>query len=317
MANKAVFLDRDNTLIEDPGYLSDSAAVKVLPGVDLALKSLAQAGFKLVVVTNQSGVARGLLTEQNLADVHAEMRRQLAAEGAHLDAIYYCPYHAEGTVEGYAVESELRKPKPGMLLKAAEELDIDLSASWMVGDSPRDIEAGQRAGCRTIRVRLPRDPERAGEGEDEDVQADFTVRNLVDAAKLIARESNGPGAAGADQRPAWEAKGPRPTARASALARLLGGAPAGGGAPPPEDMTDAQVLREVLRHLRRLAAPADEALSASKVLAGACLVLAGLALAAAAWLAASGASARATAWGAVSAALGVLSAALYLVRRNR
>ncbi len=188
MSNKAIFLDRDNTVIEDPGYLSDPDAVKLLPGVELALKSLSQAGYKLVVVTNQSGVARGLITEDGLQRIHAEVRRQLAEHGVHLDAIEYCPYHPEGTVEQYAKDSELRKPRPGMLLKAAAELDIDLHRSWMIGDSGRDIEAGQRAGCRTIRIR-GRETHQPGEQEDEDVQPDFTARNLVDAARLVARES--------------------------------------------------------------------------------------------------------------------------------
>jgi D,D-heptose 1,7-bisphosphate phosphatase len=188
MANKAVFLDRDHTLIEDPGYLSDPASVKLLPGVDLALKSLAAGGFKTVVATNQSGVARGLLTEETVGHIHAELRRQLADKGAHLDAIYYCPYHPEGTVEAYARDSEFRKPQPGMLLKAAQELDIDLVASWMVGDSALDVEAGQRAGCRTIRLRPSATP-MPGEVSQEDVQPDFTARNLVEAARTILRES--------------------------------------------------------------------------------------------------------------------------------
>ncbi len=188
MANKAVFLDRDHTLIEDPGYLSDSSGVKLLPGVDLALKSLEAGGFKTVVVTNQAGVARGLITEENVHQIHTELHRQLAERGAHLDAIYYCPYHPEGTVEAYARDSEFRKPSPGMLLKAAQELDIDLPASWMVGDSARDVEAGQRAGCRTIRLRPSATP-LPGEVSQEDVQPDFTARNLVEAARTILRES--------------------------------------------------------------------------------------------------------------------------------
>jgi len=187
MAEKAVFMDRDGTIIEDPGYLADLDAVKLLPGVELAIKSLAQAGYKLVVVTNQSGIARGMLTEEQLERIHGEMRRQLGEHNAHIDGIYYCPYHPEGTVEGYAVDSPLRKPEPGMLLKAAGDLGIDLSESWMVGDSPRDIDAGQRAGCRTIRVRTPGAAGR--EDQDEDVHADFTVRNLVDAARVIMREA--------------------------------------------------------------------------------------------------------------------------------
>ncbi|MHC4982256.1 MAG: D-glycero-alpha-D-manno-heptose-1,7-bisphosphate 7-phosphatase [Planctomycetota bacterium] len=189
MTDRAVFLDRDNTVMEDPGYISDPDAVKLLPGVELALKSLKQAGYKLVVVTNQSGVARGLLTEDAVEKIHAELRRQLGGHTVHVDQIYYCPYHPEGTVEQYARESELRKPQPGMLFKAAEELGVDLAKSWMVGDSGRDMEAGQRAGCRTVRIRL------RGEGDsdearpgNEDVQADFNARNLVDAAKLIVRE---------------------------------------------------------------------------------------------------------------------------------
>ncbi len=187
MANKAVFLDRDHTIIDDPGYLSDPDQVKLLPGVELALKSLRQAGYLLVVVTNQSGVARGMFTEQTLKTIHAELQRRLEEKGARLDAIYYCPFHPEAQVEKYAKDSELRKPKPGMLLKAAEDLDIDLSASWMVGDSPRDVEAGQRAGTRTVRIRHP--GEQLPRDQVGDVaQPDYTVRNLVDAARVIIRE---------------------------------------------------------------------------------------------------------------------------------
>ncbi|MCP4375999.1 MAG: HAD family hydrolase [bacterium] len=187
--SKAVFMDRDNTIIEDPGYISDPDSVKLLPGVELAIKSLAQAGFKNIVCTNQSGVARGILTEVDLESIHAELRRQLADKGAHLDAIYYCPFHPQGTVEEYACESDLRKPKPGMLLKAAEDLDLELSQCWMVGDSPRDIEAGQRAGCRTIRVRVAGETS-STDRDDESVHADYTVRNLVEAARIIARETD-------------------------------------------------------------------------------------------------------------------------------
>jgi len=233
MANKAVFLDRDRTLMEDPGYLADAEAVKLLPGVELAIKSLSQAGYKIVVVTNQSGIARGLLTEENLKAIHAELRRQLAESGAHLDAIYFCPYHPEGTVEPYAVESDLRKPKPGMLLKAAEDMEIDLADSWMVGDGARDVEAGQRAGCRTVRVRGPRpQTPAAGQAQDEkeDARPDFTVRNLTDAARVILRES------GRRQAPA-------------------GRAPAKAAARPDEQgetMEDSKVRQEILRYVRQM-----------------------------------------------------------------
>lgn len=186
MGRKAVFLDRDGTIIEDPGYLSDPADVKLLPGVELAIKSLSQAGYLVVVVTNQSGIARGIFTEETLDLIHDRLREMLHEKGAHLDGVYYCPFLAEGPVEQYAEDSDLRKPKPGMLLQAAEELDIDLERSWTVGDAPRDVEAGQRAGTRTVRLRAPQNAARE-EGPDT-VRADFIVRNLVDAARVIVRE---------------------------------------------------------------------------------------------------------------------------------
>jgi len=258
MAAKAVFLDRDDTLIEDPGYLNDPARVKLLPGVELAIRSLHQAGYKLVVVTNQSGIARGMLTEQALELIHAEMRRQLAEKGAHLDAIYFCPFHPEGTVEPYAIESDLRKPQPGMILKAAQELELDLSASWMVGDGPRDIEAGQRAGCRTIRVRGRAIPPMPGEeASDEGVQADFTVRNLLDAARVILREQS--------------ASRTRPVAPVAARGENLGTTlPADGPAPSgPADQVNQKVLMEILAYVRQLArGQMHEEFSFTKLLAG-------------------------------------------------
>lgn len=262
MPSKAVFLDRDHTLMEEPGLSSDPSAVKLLPGVELALKSLAQAGFKLVVVTNQPGIARGLLTEEALSSVHAELRRQLKEKSAHLDAIYYCPYHPEGTVDRYARESDDRKPKPGMLLRAGADLDIDLHASWMVGDGPSDVEAGQRAGCRTVRVRGGQETWHGGEGEaaDEDVQADYTVRNLVDAARLILRERNVPRKAP----PAPNGVPAGPPAAAAPFAAAPPPPPAAQPWPPAPAadavegqavgaMSDSEVLHELLRHARQLA----------------------------------------------------------------
>jgi len=258
MAAKAVFLDRDDTLIEDPGYLNDPAQVKLLPGVELAIRSLHQAGYKLVVVTNQSGIARGMLTEQALELIHAEMRRQLAEKGAHLDAIYFCPFHPEGTVEPYAIESDLRKPQPGMLLKAAHELELDLSVSWMVGDGPRDIEAGQRAGCRTIRVRGRATPPMPGEeASDEGVQADFTVRNLLDAARVILREQSAPRT--------------RPLAPVTPRSEGLGATPPADEPAPsgPADQVNQKVLMEILAYVRQLArGQMHEEFSFTKLLAG-------------------------------------------------
>ncbi len=305
MAHKAVFLDRDNTLIEDPGYLNDASKVKLLPGVELALKSMAQAGYRLVVVTNQSAIARGLLTEAGLEQIHAELRRQLAEKGAHLDAIYYCPYHPEGTVEGFALDSDLRKPKPGMLLQAADELDLDLRQSWMVGDSPRDVEAGQRAGCRTIRVRVPAHLAHASPPEeDEDTQADFVVRNLVDAAKLITR-----GETATRQRAgslATQGPGDRPAPLATQRP-----APAPGG-----DDEGLALLREIRDHLRRLAPPDDEPFRVTKLCAGVCLMLSTLGLILVLYNLYGKNVEMALGWGMVAVILGVLATALYVMQRE-
>ena len=307
MANKAVFLDRDNTLISDPGYLSDADAVKLLPGVDLALKSLVQAGYKLVVVTNQAGIARGLITESALEKIHAELRRQLGERDVHLDAMYYCPYHPEGTVEGYVADSDMRKPKPGMLLQGARELDIDLSQSWMVGDSPSDVGAGQRAGCRTIRVRLL-SQEGSADGEDEDVQADFTVRNLVDASRVILRENS-------------DADGAGPATRGAPAGISAATSPAPTPTPPGrpariESMGDGEVLREILSRMRRDDV-VDEEFSIAKMVAGVLLMCSGAAVLVGLWNLFQAERALATLWAALAAAGGVISLALYTMRRDR
>ena len=178
---RAVFLDRDKTIIEDPGYINDPEMVHLLRGAGEAVRMLKQAGYLVVIVTNQSGVARGMVSEERLAEIHDRLLAELGACGAAVDKIYYCPYHPEGIIEPFVRESDLRKPAPGMLLLAAKELGIDLHDSWLVGDSARDIEAGQRAGCRTIRLT------HGGETGDDEPQADITVNDILAAAELIVR----------------------------------------------------------------------------------------------------------------------------------
>lgn len=148
----AVFVDRDNTLIRDTGYLSDAAEVSLLPGAADSIRRLRAAGFPVVVVTNQSGVARGLISEKDVDAIHRRLEALLAEQDAAVEDIYYCPYldGPEAVRAEYRVDSDLRKPKPGMLRLAAREHDIDLARSWMIGDSARDIEAGRAAGCRTV-----------------------------------------------------------------------------------------------------------------------------------------------------------------------
>jgi histidinol-phosphate phosphatase family protein len=147
MQRPAVFLDRDGTIIEAVHYLRDPAAVRLLPGAAPAIARLRGAGFACVVVSNQSAIGRGMLTVEGLMAVHAEMCRQLADEGAALDGFYFCPA-VPATDDRTAVEHPERKPAPGMLRRAAEELGLDLARSWMVGDMVSDVLAGRAAGCR-------------------------------------------------------------------------------------------------------------------------------------------------------------------------
>ena len=146
---RSVFLDRDNVISDDVHFLTAVEHLRILPGVVGALRLL-QEHFYLVVVTNQSGIARGLLTEGDLVGIHAELVRRLKDEGAHIDAIYYCPHLPEASVPGYGGECDCRKPKPGMLLRAARDWRIDLPTSFMIGDQARDVEAGRAANVRSI-----------------------------------------------------------------------------------------------------------------------------------------------------------------------
>src|SRR5688572_6714464 len=143
----AVFFDRDGTLVEDVPYLSDPAGIRLLPGAAPALRRLRDAGWACVLVTNQSGIGRGLITLENLHDIHAALGRQLEAAGAALDGIYYCP-HAPCSDDKTVIEHPDRKPGPGMLQRAACELGLDLVRSWIIGDQLSDMLAGRNAGCR-------------------------------------------------------------------------------------------------------------------------------------------------------------------------
>ncbi len=183
MKASAVFLDRDGIIIEDAGYIGDPKRVRLLPGAAEAIRRLSESGRLVVLVSNQSGVARGLFTEDDLRTVHARLEALLSEHGVSLDGAYYCPYldGPEAVVEKYRCVSELRKPRPGMLLQAANELDIDLARSWMIGNSPSDVEAGLRAGCRTILIADGTPTTPAG-----DVQPTYTARDLIEAAEARA-----------------------------------------------------------------------------------------------------------------------------------
>ncbi|MGI8475724.1 MAG: D-glycero-alpha-D-manno-heptose-1,7-bisphosphate 7-phosphatase [Thermomicrobiales bacterium] len=154
MSRRAVFLDRDGTLVHAEHYPSRPEQLVLYAGIGPELAKLRSAGFALVMVTNQSGLAHGHFTPEDLAAMHASLQTELATFGAEMDGVYFCPHHPEGAVAGLAVPCGCRKPEPGMLLQGARDLDLDLPRSWFVGDILDDVEAGNRAGCRTILVDL-------------------------------------------------------------------------------------------------------------------------------------------------------------------
>jgi len=187
MKRPAVFFDRDNTLIVGHEYLGDPAKVQLVPGAAAAVARARRLGYATVVVSNQSGVARGLFDETAVQAVNQRLDQLLLADdpAAVIDRHEYCPFHPEATVEKYRQESVLRKPAPGMILKAAEKLALDLSRSWVVGDAPRDVEAGAAAGCRTILFTDPSLPPSPAAGANGAVSADFSAASLLQAIDLI------------------------------------------------------------------------------------------------------------------------------------
>ena len=175
---KAIFLDRDGTLNKYVGFLRDINELELLDGVTDAVKEINASGYLAVVVTNQPVIARGEVTVPELNGIHNKLETLLGNEGAYIDGLYYCPHHPdkgfEGEIPELKFECSCRKPKPGMLIKASEDLNIDLMASWMIGDGKNDVEAGRNAGCRTIYI-----------GTDGSVESDFRADTLKDAVRII------------------------------------------------------------------------------------------------------------------------------------
>lgn len=184
----AVFLDRDGTIIEDIGYIRQPDQIKFLPGSIEAIKQLHQAGYKVVVITNQAGVARGLMSENIIQTIDKLIHRAILNGGTHLDAIYYCPHHPEHGAYPYRQECECRKPHPGLIKKAEKDLNLDLKRSFMVGDKGTDIQAGQRAGIKTVFVLTGRGKK---ELEEIPVTPDEIAADLLTAAKWILAQPKG------------------------------------------------------------------------------------------------------------------------------
>ncbi len=187
MMRPAVFLDRDGTLTHPRHYPARPEELILYSGITAGLRTLAECGFQLVIVTNQAGIARGYFNEQDLALMHRHLRAELAREGVEIAGIYFCPHHVDGVIPELAIACDCRKPQPGMLLQAVADLDLDLPNSWMVGDILDDIEAGKRAGCHTVLVdlgteTLPAAPPR---------QPDWVAHDTIHALGIIREHTAG------------------------------------------------------------------------------------------------------------------------------
>ncbi len=186
--NRAVFLDRDGTVNEEVGYLSDLKQLRLIPGAGAAIRKLNEAGLKVVLVTNQSGVARGYFPESFVRETHDLLERMLRQEGALLDGIYYCPHHPTAGETPYRTECDCRKPGTGMLDRAARDLSLDVKKSFVVGDKWSDVELGQKAGAHTILVR-------SGFAHDDEGNIrpvhlgdpDYIARTITEAVEWILR----------------------------------------------------------------------------------------------------------------------------------
>jgi len=152
MSRRAVFMDRDGTVSAEVGYMNHIDRYRLLPRSAEAIRKINQAGLLAFVVTNQSGVARGLFDEPLILEVHATLKRLLAEQGAHLDGVYYCAHHPREGEPPWRMDCDCRKPRPGMLIRAAAEHDVDLGRSYMIGDTVLDIEAARNAGATGVLV---------------------------------------------------------------------------------------------------------------------------------------------------------------------
>jgi len=183
--NKAVFLDRDGVITQDPPhYAHKLSQLKLIPGSSKAISLLNKMGFLVIVVSNQSGVAKGYYKEEDVKIFNDAMERELNEGGALIDAIYYCPHHPESKIDLYRMECDCRKPEPGMLKQAQKDMDLDLKKSIMIGDKNSDIEAGKKVGCKTIMVLT-------GHGKEESEKPgeyDYIVDDLHSAVELILKE---------------------------------------------------------------------------------------------------------------------------------
>lgn len=185
MKRKAFFFDRDGTIIEDNGYICDFEEVEIFPFSIEALKIAIKKDFISIGITNQSSIARGICTKAQVEKIHMNLIDHFKSMGINILKIYYCPFLEEGIVKQYKKKDPCRKPAPGMIRKAANEFDIELSESYMIGDSTRDILAGINAGCKTALVLTGNGKNAKEELENLNIKPDLIAENLLEIAKLI------------------------------------------------------------------------------------------------------------------------------------
>jgi D-glycero-D-manno-heptose 1,7-bisphosphate phosphatase len=184
---KAVFIDKDGTLIPDIPFNTDPDLLSIEPETISGLKLLHYSGYKLIIISNQPGIARGYFTEKSLDIIWTRINSLLSNHGIKLDAFYYCPHDAKGIIQPYAIDCNCRKPAPGLIFKAAAEWNIALNQSWMVGDILNDIEAGNRAGCRSILLNNGNETEWIM----NPVRTPVTMtKNFREAAQTIVKQEN-------------------------------------------------------------------------------------------------------------------------------
>jgi D-glycero-D-manno-heptose 1,7-bisphosphate phosphatase len=184
----AVFLDRDGTLIEEAGYLDQLGRLSMFPFTVDAVRLLNRGGWPVVVISNQSGIGRGLVRESFVAEAHAHIADRLGPAGARIDAFFYCPHHPDATLTAYRARCDCRKPAPGMLLAAAGQLGLDLARSVVVGDRWEDVGAARAAGARAVLVRTGYGTT-AEANPRSDLAADFVADNLIAAVSWILRQA--------------------------------------------------------------------------------------------------------------------------------
>lgn len=187
---RAVFLDRDGTICEDLGYINSINQIHLIPKSAEAIRLLNQKGFRVVVITNQSGVARGVIPEENLANIHAELLRQLKEEKAFLDGMYYCPHHPTDGYPPYLQDCTCRKPGTGLLERAALDLDLDLTVSYMVGDHFSDVECGKRVGAKTVLLLTGHGRQTLERQQEWPFQPDYIAHDLYEAVLWILQQEH-------------------------------------------------------------------------------------------------------------------------------